>query len=88
MTPSDRLRRACPPCFYKLQDEPELEFSSLVSIDGNNSLKRLGTSIRGVEDRVDTRAIKSDRWVPTEEVDRFKDEVKPQVSVPHMNQYY
>ncbi|KIJ59497.1 hypothetical protein HYDPIDRAFT_118418 [Hydnomerulius pinastri MD-312] len=34
-----RLLNACPPCFYRLQDEPELDFNWLVSINGNNSLK-------------------------------------------------
>ena len=55
-----------------------MEFSSFVSIDGNNSL--LGTSIRGVDDRLDSRTILSDRWLTSEEVDHFKDEVKPRVS--------
>jgi hypothetical protein len=57
-----------------------MEFSSFVSIDGNNSLKHLGTSVRGVNDRIDSRNIFSDRWLTPEEVDRFKDEVKPRVS--------
>jgi hypothetical protein len=57
-----------------------MEFSSFVSIDGNNSLKRLGASVRGVNDRIDSRTVLSDRWLMPEEVDRFKDEVKPRVS--------
>jgi hypothetical protein len=57
-----------------------MQFSSFVSIDGNNSLKCLGTSIRGVSDRLDSRTILSDRWLTPEEVDHFKDEVKPRVS--------
>jgi hypothetical protein len=84
-TAPERLRHACPPCFYKLKDEPELEFSSFVSIDGGNSLKRVGTAVRGVNDRLDTRSIESDRWVPPEEVDQFKDEVKPRVSGASVN---
>jgi hypothetical protein len=75
-TPNSRLLRSCPSCFYKLENEPELEFSSFVSIDGNNSLKRLGTSVRGRLERVDTRNPLSDRWLTSEEVDAFKDEVK------------
>jgi ferredoxin-like protein FixX len=39
-TPDWRMQNACPACFYKLKDEPPLEFSYLASIDGNNSLKR------------------------------------------------
>ena len=84
MTPVERLRRSCPPCFYQLHDEPELEFSCLVLIDGNNSLKRLGTSVCGVNDRLDTRSITSDRWVSMEDVDRFKDEVPSRVSIDHI----
>ena len=79
-TPAERLCRSCPPCFYSLHDEPELEFSCLVSIDGNNSLKRLGTSVHGVNERLDTRSITSDRWVSAEAVDCFKDEVPSRVS--------
>ncbi|KAG9310198.1 hypothetical protein JVU11DRAFT_9838 [Chiua virens] len=39
-TPNWRMWNVCPACFYKLKDEPPLEFSYLASIDGNNSLKR------------------------------------------------
>ena len=75
------LRRSCPCCFYKLEGEPELEFSSFVSIDGNNSLKRLGTTIRNTNERLDSRTIVSDRWITPEEVNRFKDEVTSQVRI-------
>jgi hypothetical protein len=75
-----RLKQSCPCCFNKLEDEPELEFSCFVSVDGNNSLKRLGSSVRNVRDRLDSRTITSDRWISVEEVDRFKDEV-PRVSI-------
>ena len=34
-----RMLNSCPACFYKLEDEPILDFDWLVSIDGNNSLK-------------------------------------------------
>lgn len=75
LTPTTRLARRCPLCFYKLQDEPDLGFSALVSIDGNNSLKRIGAKVRHREDLFDSRAINSDRWIMAEEVDRFKNEV-------------
>ncbi|KAG2121960.1 hypothetical protein DEU56DRAFT_873688 [Suillus clintonianus] len=39
-TPNWRLLNSRPTCFYKLDDEPKLEFKWLVSVDGNNSLKR------------------------------------------------
>jgi hypothetical protein len=75
-TPNWRLRNCCPPCFYKLEDEPKLEFSCFISIDGNNSLKRLGETVRNQTARLDSHTLESDRWLSAEEVDVFKDEVK------------
>jgi hypothetical protein len=40
-TPDWRLRHACPPCTYKLEDEPKLKFRMLYTVDGNDSLKRI-----------------------------------------------
>jgi len=61
LTPTTHLARRCRPlCFYKLQDEPDLEFLALVSIDGNNSLKHIGATVRHCEDLFDSRAIDSD----------------------------
>jgi hypothetical protein len=59
-----------------LEDEPKQEFSCFISMDGNNSLKRLGETVRNQTARIDTRTLKSDRWLSAEEVDVFKDEVK------------
>ena len=39
--PGWRLRHACPACTYKLTGEAELEFSMLITMDGNDSLKRV-----------------------------------------------
>ena len=75
-TPQAHILRSCPGCFYKLTDEPELEFSCLVSIDGNNSLKRFGPEIMKYEERPDSRTILSDWWLTAAEVDKFKGEVK------------
>ena len=75
-TPQSRVQRSCPVCFYELQGEPDLVFSCLVCIDGNNSLKRLGSEIRHGEERIDLRTLTPDRWITTEEVDRFRDEVQ------------
>ena len=75
LAPNTRLARRCPPCFYKLQDDPNLEFSALVSMDGNNSLKRIGATVRQRDDLFDSWTIDSDRWITAEEVDRFKNEV-------------
>ena len=34
-----RLKNVCPACTYTLQGEPELKFSLLYTMDGNDSLK-------------------------------------------------
>ncbi|KAF8330271.1 hypothetical protein F5887DRAFT_1064156 [Amanita rubescens] len=71
----NRLSRACPACFKRVPGEQEQEFSVLLSIDGNNSLKRISASIRGTQEMPDSRSIQSDRWITSHEVDQFKDEV-------------
>ncbi|KAI5999191.1 hypothetical protein EDD15DRAFT_2386482 [Pisolithus albus] len=65
------LQNECPACFYKLQNEPELDFSWLVSIDGNNSLKRWNPTVYGAVPREDSRLPRSDLWLPTDKVDKF-----------------
>lgn len=40
-TPYYRLQHTCPACTYKLQGEAELTFQMLVTMDGNDSLKRI-----------------------------------------------
>ncbi|KAG2143103.1 hypothetical protein DEU56DRAFT_911034 [Suillus clintonianus] len=75
-TPHWRMLNACPACFYVLEDEPALEFDWLVSIDGNNSLKRWDSAIYGSTRRTDSRKARSDYWLDTCDVDRFKDEVR------------
>lgn len=70
-----RLRSICPPCFYRLKDEPQLTFSALVSMDGNNSLKRIGASVRAHQERPDLRKVTSHRWLTSDEVDQFANEV-------------
>jgi hypothetical protein len=71
-----RMLNVCPPCFYKLEDEPDLEFSYLFSVDGNNSLKRMGAAMHNLTERLDSRTFLSDRWLTAKEVNRFADEVK------------
>ena len=75
-TPNWHLRNCCPACFYKLEDEPKQEFSCSISMDGNNSLRRMGADIRKQELRPDSRTLTSDRWLTPDEVNCFKDEVK------------
>ncbi|KAI0259614.1 hypothetical protein BC834DRAFT_833181, partial [Gloeopeniophorella convolvens] len=76
-----RLRNTCPACFYKLKDEPLLQFSFLCEMDGNNSLKRVDMSNRGQIERPDTRTFRTDYWLTPQQVDVFKDEVNNSVSV-------
>ena len=40
-SPDWRLRHACPACTYKLEGKAELIFKMLVTMDGNDSLKRI-----------------------------------------------
>ncbi|KAF8218429.1 hypothetical protein L208DRAFT_1045970, partial [Tricholoma matsutake] len=40
-TPYWHLQHACPTCFYKLEDEQELIFKMLITMDGNDSLKHI-----------------------------------------------
>ena len=77
--PNWRLLNSCPCCTYRLEDEPELKFSLMVQMDGNNSLKRTKGFIRQSADRVDSRKACTDYWITCSEVDVFKDEVKSRV---------
>jgi hypothetical protein len=51
------LKWSCPCCFYKLESEPKLEFWSFVSIDGNNSLKHLDTSVRNSNNCLNSHTV-------------------------------
>ncbi|KAG1900180.1 uncharacterized protein F5891DRAFT_1128625 [Suillus fuscotomentosus] len=75
-TPNWRLLNSCPACFYKLQDEPTLDFNWLVCVDGNNSLKRWDSSIYGNTAWLDSRQARSDYWIDRETVDKYKHEAK------------
>jgi hypothetical protein len=74
--PDWRLLNACPACFYKLWDEPTLEFDWLISIDGNNSLKWWDSSIYGNTPHVDSRTACLDYCVEPKAVDHFQNEVR------------
>ncbi|TFK57943.1 hypothetical protein BDN72DRAFT_749722, partial [Pluteus cervinus] len=76
--PNWHIKNSCPTCFYALEDEPPLKFSSFVSMDGNNSLRRIGASMHGQDrvDHLDTRTIDSDWWLTADDVDKFKHEVQ------------
>ncbi|KAK1222478.1 hypothetical protein PQX77_014684 [Marasmius sp. AFHP31] len=65
----------CPPCTYKLEDEPPLHPSMLIAMDGNNSLKMIDTDFKSGKPRTDHRTLHDYRWIEDSHVDRFKDEV-------------
>ncbi|KAJ7776375.1 hypothetical protein B0H16DRAFT_1659775 [Mycena metata] len=81
--PDWRLTNCCSGCMYKLEGEEELEFSMLVTMDGNDSLKRVlrkeaqdfdedGNLIPGEsKERFDPRtaAAGKDYFIPREKVD-------------------
>ncbi|KAJ7016733.1 hypothetical protein C8F04DRAFT_1201568 [Mycena alexandri] len=69
------MDNVCPPCFYKVVDEPYLRFSWLGAMDGNNSLKLVDPMFHAGVTRADNRTSVHDRWLSPEEVDEFKDEV-------------
>ena len=66
----------CPPCFYKIDSEPDLEFFFFASIDGNNSLRWMGDAIWNSNVWLDSQKLLLDRWISPEDVDLFKDEIK------------
>ncbi|KIO19279.1 hypothetical protein M407DRAFT_11467 [Tulasnella calospora MUT 4182] len=69
-SPQWRINNVCPPCTYKLIDEPALRHDILLAIDGGNSLKRFanaGTASDGL-------TFTSDYFVSREDVDIFAKE--------------
>ncbi|KAJ7215075.1 hypothetical protein GGX14DRAFT_610221 [Mycena pura] len=77
-----RAKNICPPCFYKLKNEPHLSPSWMGCMDGNNSLKLIDSTFRAGLPRFDNRKADSFCWLTTAEVDVFKDEVKNAEKVP------
>ncbi|KAJ7034307.1 hypothetical protein C8F04DRAFT_1349600 [Mycena alexandri] len=83
-----RMENGCPACTLKVEEEPELTFSILVTMDGNNSLKRVfrreapdyddaGNPLPSVsKERFDPRAATAggDYFLPREQVDRWADQ--------------
>ncbi|PPQ80089.1 hypothetical protein CVT24_006543 [Panaeolus cyanescens] len=78
--PMWRLKHACVPCTYKLQNEEKLKFSMLVTMDGNDSLKRLikretdgleGEGMGESMERNDPRTVHGDYYLSREEVDKW-----------------
>ncbi|KAJ7506731.1 hypothetical protein B0H11DRAFT_2153790 [Mycena galericulata] len=76
------MDNVCPPCLYKMVNEPYLKFSWLGSMDGNNSLKLVWDAFRAGNTRADDRISTHDRWMTPEQVDIFKDEVADNATTP------
>jgi hypothetical protein len=84
-SPNWRLRNACPACCYKLKDEPAQIFEMLVTMDGNDSLKRIlrrkPAPESGQEENVpqigesrelaDSRKVGGEYYLSREKVDRW-----------------
>lgn len=75
-TPNWCLLNSCPCCFYQLEDEDNLTFEWLVTIDGNNSLKRWSSLIDGSTTWGDLHKFRTDYWLDRTIVDGFKDDVR------------
>ncbi|EPS92790.1 hypothetical protein FOMPIDRAFT_1137302 [Fomitopsis schrenkii] len=73
---------ACSPCLYKLEGEPPLQYSMLVTMDGNQSLKLVDELFRVGKTLRDDRHGRSQLWLTMEEVDRWKDEAAEGASTP------
>ncbi|KAG1775791.1 hypothetical protein EV702DRAFT_1180201 [Suillus placidus] len=70
-TPNWHLLNACPACFYKLEDEPDLDFDWLDS------------TIYGMNVRVDSRKVRSDFWIDLNTVDKFNSKVRAHAAMPN-----
>ncbi|KAG6809770.1 hypothetical protein H0H92_014809 [Tricholoma furcatifolium] len=81
-SPGWRLKNACAACTYRLEDEPDLHFKMLVTMDGNDSLKRLRCaettqreeeepSIGPSKSRMDSRVVHGDYYLTRQAVDRW-----------------
>ncbi|KAG2126906.1 hypothetical protein DEU56DRAFT_958995 [Suillus clintonianus] len=77
-SPDWRLKHACPACTYTLTDEPQLTFSLLYAMDGNDSLKRVLRRSLDTDDSLSTSSelptgqqLASDRYLSRTFVDQF-----------------
>ncbi|KAJ7080471.1 hypothetical protein C8R44DRAFT_653651 [Mycena epipterygia] len=69
------MENVCPPCLYKMVGEPTLNYSFLAAMDGNSSLQLVDSTFQSGVPRVDDRKSMSARWISSQDVDKFKDEV-------------
>ncbi|KAG6809956.1 hypothetical protein H0H92_013921 [Tricholoma furcatifolium] len=79
-TPGWRLKNTCAACTYRLEDEGDFLFKMLVTMDGNDSLKRLRCaettqhedeepSIGPSKSRIDSRTVHGDYYLTRRVVD-------------------
>ncbi|KAJ7711680.1 hypothetical protein B0H16DRAFT_1627741 [Mycena metata] len=84
--PNWRATNCCDACMYKLKGELPLEYPMLVTMDGNDSLKRVlwkEPKDNNEEGKVDPRAATAgkDYFIPRDKVNLWaKDKIKEQVS--------
>ncbi|KAG8696739.1 hypothetical protein FRC08_006965 [Ceratobasidium sp. 394] len=69
--PHWRLRNACMACTYKLESEPPLQYSMLVTMDGNDSLKHVAEAATS-----DRRTYQSSYYLTRDEVNACANEVQ------------
>ncbi|KIM86138.1 hypothetical protein PILCRDRAFT_5198 [Piloderma croceum F 1598] len=69
-----RMLHSCPPCQYKLEDEPLLEIEMIGSIDGNQSLRRADLRAGAHED---PRQFRSSYLLSEDAVNVFQHDIKP-----------
>lgn len=94
-----RLRHACPACTHKLTGEPELVFSMLVTMDGNDSLKRVqrrtpapidpgdgdAAVVGSPNERMDERTVGVGYYITREQVDRWNRDLVLEWIKQHQN---
>lgn len=69
------MLNACAPCLHKLSGEPELKYSLLATMDGNQSLKSVDDVFHHSSMRLDGRSARTDIWLTPADVNCFQDEV-------------
>ncbi|KZP11838.1 hypothetical protein FIBSPDRAFT_913520 [Athelia psychrophila] len=79
--PNWNIRHICPACMNKVQGEPEMRFSMLWAMDGNDSLKRFerraapdedGSLLGQSVESFDSRAVPGNMYISRADVDRYK----------------
>ncbi|KAJ7170275.1 hypothetical protein C8R43DRAFT_1120708 [Mycena crocata] len=68
-------QNVCPPCLYKVKEEPPLKFSFLACMDGNNSLKLVDSTFRSGQCSPGQPGVYIVPLADSRQVDLFKDEV-------------